>query len=108
MPAFITSLRGIVGVSFELRTLEKAVHSGSYGGVFPDARTAMIRLLGTLHDEAGNVAIPGLVSEEVGGIDVPEALAREPRRHGGRLGADRHGDHPVPDLDPARGVDPLR
>ena len=77
VPAFITSLRGIVGVSFELRTLEKAVHSGSYGGVFPDALTAMIRLLGTLHDEAGNVAIPGLVSEEVGGIDVPEALARE-------------------------------
>ena len=77
VPAFITSLRGIVGVSFELRTLNKAVHSGSYGGVFPDALTAMIRLLATLHDEEGNVAIPGLVSEEVGGIDVPEALARE-------------------------------
>jgi cysteinylglycine-S-conjugate dipeptidase len=77
VPAFITSLRGIVGVSFELRTLKEAVHSGSYGGVFPDALTAMIRLLATLHDEEGSVAIPGLVSEEVGGIDVPEALARE-------------------------------
>ncbi len=77
VPAFITSLRGIVGFSFELRTLKEAVHSGSYGGVFPDALTAIIRLLATLHDDEGNVAIPGLVSEEVGGVDVPEQLARE-------------------------------
>jgi acetylornithine deacetylase/succinyl-diaminopimelate desuccinylase-like protein len=76
VPAFITSLRGIVAVTVELRTLEQAVHSGQYGGVFPDALTAMARLLATLHDDDGNVAIPGLVSEEVEGIDVPEALAR--------------------------------
>jgi acetylornithine deacetylase/succinyl-diaminopimelate desuccinylase-like protein len=76
VPAFITSLRGIVAVSFELRTLEKAVHSGQYGGVFPDALLAMARLLATLLDEKGNVAIPGLLSEEVDGIDVPEELAR--------------------------------
>lgn len=77
VPAFITSLRGIVAVSFELRTLKEAVHSGQYGGVFPDALTAIARLLATLHDEEGNVAIPGLVSEEVEGIDVPEPLARQ-------------------------------
>jgi acetylornithine deacetylase/succinyl-diaminopimelate desuccinylase-like protein len=76
VPAFITSLRGIVGVSIELRTLEKAVHSGSFGGLFPDALIAMSRLLATLHDDEGNVNIPGLVSEEVEGIDVPEDLAR--------------------------------
>ena len=76
VPAFCTSLRGIVGVCFELRTLEKAVHSGQYGGVFPDALIAMSRLLATLHDDSGNVAIPGLVSEEVEGIDVPEEMAR--------------------------------
>ena len=77
VPAFITSLRGIVGVSFELRTLERAVHSGQYGGVFPDALIAMARLLATLHDDEGNVTIPGLVSEEMEGIDVPEDLARQ-------------------------------
>jgi acetylornithine deacetylase/succinyl-diaminopimelate desuccinylase-like protein len=76
VPAFCTSLRGIVGVSFELRTLEKAVHSGQYGGVFPDALMAMSRLLTTLHDDEGNVTIRGLVSEEVDGVDVPEELAR--------------------------------
>jgi acetylornithine deacetylase/succinyl-diaminopimelate desuccinylase-like protein len=76
VPAFITSLRGIVGVSFELRTLEKAVHSGQYGGVFPDALIAMARLIAALHDDEGNVTLPGLVSEEVDGVDVPEELAR--------------------------------
>ncbi|MGH8913418.1 MAG: M20/M25/M40 family metallo-hydrolase [Acidimicrobiia bacterium] len=76
VPAFLTSLRGIVAVSFELRTLRAAVHSGQYGGVFPDALIAMARLLASLHDDEGNVAIQGLVSEEFEGLDVPEELAR--------------------------------
>jgi len=77
VPAFLTSLRGIVGVSFELRTLQAAVHSGQYGGVYPDALTAMVRLLATLHDDAGNVTVPGLVSEEIEGLEISEELARK-------------------------------
>jgi cysteinylglycine-S-conjugate dipeptidase len=76
VPAFLSSLRGIVGVSFELRTLQAAVHSGQYGGVFPDALIAMVRLLATLHDDRGNVTIPGLVSGEVDGLEISEELAR--------------------------------
>jgi acetylornithine deacetylase/succinyl-diaminopimelate desuccinylase-like protein len=76
-PAFISSLRGIVGVKLELRTLESAVHSGQYGGVVPDALTALSRLLATLHDDAGNVAVEGLVSNEIeNSLDVPEQMAR--------------------------------
>ena len=77
VPAFLTSLRGIVGVSFELRTLQAAVHSGQYGGVYPDALTAIVRLLATLHDGAGNVTVPGLVSEEIEGLEISEELARK-------------------------------
>jgi acetylornithine deacetylase/succinyl-diaminopimelate desuccinylase-like protein len=77
VPAFLTSLRGIVGVSFELRTLQAAVHSGQYGGVYPDALTAMVRLLATLHDDAGNVTVAGLVSEEIEGLEISEELARK-------------------------------
>jgi len=78
VPALLTSLRGLAAVSFELRTLKSAVHSGQYGGVYPDALTALTRLLATLHDDAGNIAIEGLVSEEVGGgLDVPSDLARQ-------------------------------
>jgi len=80
-PAFISSLRGVVGVKLELRTLESAVHSGQYGGVVPDALIALSRLLASLHDDDGNVAIGGLVSEEIeGGPDVPEEMARAQAR----------------------------
>lgn len=77
VPAFISSLRGVVGVKFELRTLDSAVHSGEFGGYVPDALITLSRLLATLHDDEGNVAVAGLVSEEVkGGPGIPEEMAR--------------------------------
>lgn len=77
-PAFISSLRGIVAVKIELRTLESAVHSGQYGGVVPDALTALSRLLSTLHDEEGRVAIEGILSEEIEeSLEFPEAMIRD-------------------------------
>lgn len=76
-PAILTSLRGVVGVKLELRTLSSAVHSGQAGGVVPDALMAMSRLLASLHDDDGNVAVEGIVSRELeGGFDVPEEMAR--------------------------------
>ena len=59
-PTLITSLRGIVDCAVEVRTLDHAVHSGKYGGPVPDALTALCRLISTLHDAAGNVAVNGL------------------------------------------------
>src|SRR5437763_9350277 len=56
VPALTTSLRGGANAVVELRTLRHAVHNGVYGGVVPDALTALARLLATLHDEPGNVA----------------------------------------------------
>jgi acetylornithine deacetylase/succinyl-diaminopimelate desuccinylase-like protein len=77
-PAFISSLRGVVSVKLELRTLDAAVHSGQYGGYVPDALMALSRLLASLHDDDGVVAIEGLVSEELEeSLDVPESLARD-------------------------------
>ena len=60
VPAFTTSLRGLVDVLVEVRVLERPVHSGMFGGAVPDALTALVRLLSTLHDEAGDVAVAGL------------------------------------------------
>jgi acetylornithine deacetylase/succinyl-diaminopimelate desuccinylase-like protein len=59
-PAFTTSLRGLVDCVVELSTLDHALHSGAFGGVAPDALTAICRLLATLHDSQGNVAVAGL------------------------------------------------
>jgi acetylornithine deacetylase/succinyl-diaminopimelate desuccinylase-like protein len=61
-PALTTSLRGLVDCIVEVRVLEHAVHSGLYGGPIPDAVTVLARILATLHDDRGNVAIEGLVS----------------------------------------------
>lgn len=62
VPAFTTSLRGLVDLTVEVRVLERPVHSGVYGGAVPDALTALCRLLATLHDEQGEVAVAGLHS----------------------------------------------
>lgn len=70
-PALTTSLRGLADCVVEVRTLDHAVHSGAYGGVVPDALTALCRLLATLHDDAGNVAVAGLHSGPGPDLDYP-------------------------------------
>ncbi len=76
-PALTTSLRGIVNAFVEVRTLDHAVHSGAFGGAVPDALTTLCRLLATLHDEAGDVAVDGLVRREASPLDYPEHRFRE-------------------------------
>ncbi len=75
-PAFTTSLRGLADCVVELRTLDHAIHSGSYGGVAPDALTALCRLLATLHDERGDVAVAGLATAPPPDLDYPDDRLR--------------------------------
>jgi acetylornithine deacetylase/succinyl-diaminopimelate desuccinylase-like protein len=75
-PAFTTSLRGLADCVVELRTLDHAIHSGSYGGVVPDALTSMCRLLATLHDERGEVAVAGLATSAPPDLEYPEDRLR--------------------------------
>lgn len=71
VPALTTSLRGVVQVDARLDVLDHALHSGQYGGPVLDAVTSMCRLVATLHDENGDVAVPGLIS-------IPDADPKAP------------------------------
>jgi acetylornithine deacetylase/succinyl-diaminopimelate desuccinylase-like protein len=77
MPTLTTTLRGVVDCRVEVRVLEKAVHSGSYGGPIPDALTSLSRLLATLHDDRGDVAIGGLTAGAWNGVEYDENALRE-------------------------------
>jgi acetylornithine deacetylase/succinyl-diaminopimelate desuccinylase-like protein len=82
VPALTATLRGGTSVVVEVRTLDHGLHSGMFGGPVPDALTALCRLLATLHDEDGDVAVPGLVR---GPSDSPEVAEEQFRAEAGLL-----------------------
>jgi acetylornithine deacetylase/succinyl-diaminopimelate desuccinylase-like protein len=63
VPTLTIALRGMFAVTVEARTLAGPKHSGQFGGAAPDALLALIRALGTMHDENGDVAVEGLRRE---------------------------------------------
>ena len=65
LPSVCTALRGSAPVTVTLRTIAQPMHSGQYGGAAPDALLELIKLLGTLHDDNGLVAVEGLTSDAV-------------------------------------------
>jgi acetylornithine deacetylase/succinyl-diaminopimelate desuccinylase-like protein len=76
--ALTVGLRGLVNAFVDVRVLDHAVHSGMFGGAVPDALTVLSRLLATLHDPAGDVAIDGLVKGQAAPLDYPvDRLRRE-------------------------------
>lgn len=75
-PAFTTTLRGMATVDVEVATLDHGLHSGQYGGVVPDALMALTRLLASLHDDQGSVAVAGMEQADDPGLDYPEERLR--------------------------------
>ncbi|PDQ35321.1 MAG: dipeptidase [Candidatus Lumbricidophila eiseniae] len=65
IPALTVALRGAVAFNLRIDTLDHALHSGMFGGVVPDAMLATVRLLNTLWDAQGGVAVVGLRNAEI-------------------------------------------
>jgi acetylornithine deacetylase/succinyl-diaminopimelate desuccinylase-like protein len=76
VPALTTSLRGLVRVDIEVRTLTHAVHSGMWGGLVPDSLMTLARVITSLHDDEGNVAVAGLHSGPAADVEYPEERLR--------------------------------
>ncbi|BBY52404.1 hypothetical protein MARA_58720 [Mycolicibacterium arabiense] len=82
LPSLTVSLRGLADCVVEVSTLDHGLHSGMWGGVAPDAVTALVRLLASLHDDDGNVAVAGLHEASAADVDFP---AERVRRDAGLL-----------------------
>ncbi len=56
-PAVYTALRGLCYAEISVRTLQRDLHSGTYGGAAPNALETLVRLLADLKDEDGKIHI---------------------------------------------------
>jgi cysteinylglycine-S-conjugate dipeptidase len=77
VPAVTTTLRGNVVVVVKVSSLHHPAHSGLFGGAAPDALLALIRILASLHDEAGDTIVPGLAKFEWSGSEMDPDAFRE-------------------------------
>jgi len=97
VPALTVSLRGLADCVVEVATLDHGLHSGLWGGVVPDALSVLVRLLASLHDDDGNVAVPGLHETDAAALNYPEYPAERVRADSGMLdGVSEIGSGSVP------------
>ena len=71
-PTIGTSIRGSTSITVRVDVLPIAVHSGAFGGPLPDAVMSLCRMVASLHDDAGEVTVDGLLSFPWPGTQVTE------------------------------------
>ncbi len=60
VPSITTALRGLVSFDVTVRSLAASIHSGMWGGPAPDPVQALSRMIASVCDKDGDVAVPGL------------------------------------------------
>jgi len=63
LPTFTYGLRGIVAVEVKVRGPKLDLHSGIFGGAIANPATMLARLVATLHDADGRIAIDGFYDD---------------------------------------------
>lgn len=63
LPALTVSLRGLVVFDVEVKAHHRSMHSGMWGGPVADPVLALTRMLSTLTDAEGRLAVPGIWDE---------------------------------------------
>ena len=59
LPSILSSLRGLAYFQIDVQGPATDLHSGSYGGSVMNPAMALARILATMHDANGHIAIPG-------------------------------------------------
>lgn len=62
-PTFTYGLRGIAAMEVRVKGPASDLHSGSFGGVVMNPATAVGRLIASLHEADGRIAIPGFYDQ---------------------------------------------
>ena len=56
-PSIVSSLRGMVALEIEVKSMEKPLHSGTWSGPIPDAAQGLSHILASLTDKNGNIKV---------------------------------------------------
>lgn len=59
LPSLLFSLRGLAYLQIDVQGPDRDLHSGSYGGAVVNPAMALARILASLHDSDGRVAVKG-------------------------------------------------
>jgi acetylornithine deacetylase/succinyl-diaminopimelate desuccinylase-like protein len=73
LPAITYSLRGLLYMEVTVTGPARDLHSGTFGGAVMNPANALAKILSSLHDEAGRVAVPGFYED----VEPLEAWERE-------------------------------
>lgn len=71
IPTFTGTLRGMAELEVTVRTSDRALHSGMFGGAIPDSLTLLSVLVSRIFDDRGDVIVPGLGGEPAPDLDYP-------------------------------------
>lgn len=77
IPSILSSLRGMAYLEINVQGAQGDLHSGMYGGAVVNPAMALARILATMHDADGRIAIPGFYDDVRPFPDHVRAAMRE-------------------------------